>query len=272
MKEEMRRMRVGVFDSGIGGLTVLRDCVRIAPECDYLYFGDNEHAPYGSRSSVEITSFVRAAIDLFCGEGADAVVLACNTATAVCAEEMRREFKIPIIGMEPAVKSAGKVCKHALVLATPRTAESRRLKVLIERSPECRFTVCAADGLAGAIECHFTKNQPLTLFDHLPRGEFDGVVLGCTHYIFFREEISRFYGVPVFDGNVGTAKRLFSVLSDGAKSKNLGTADHLQPPYKANNCLTKIRKKGGFGEIFFLGNGRNLNKSVYKTNICFRKK
>ena len=212
----MKKYLVGVFDSGIGGLTVLSECARRLPDCDYLYFGDNAHAPYGSRSPEEITSLVRTALRVFDAYGADAAVLACNTATAVCARAMREEFSFPVVGTEPAVKPAAFRCAQALVLATPRTVRSERLRRLVGNFPQCSFTLFAPVGLAGAIEQAEGQAGAIDLKEHLPRGKYDGVVLGCTHYIYLRKEISAFYRAPVFDGNRGTAERLAAVLGVAA--------------------------------------------------------
>ncbi len=265
-------MRVGVFDSGVGGLNVLAACVRRLPHCLFFYFGDNRHAPYGSRTPAQITRFVRAALGRFAALGVDAAVLACNTATAVCAQAMRAEFPFPVIGMEPAVAPAARVCSHALVLATPCTAGSARLKALIGRFPQCRFTVCALPGLAGAIERHFARGKKLTLSDHLPACSCDGVVLGCTHYAFFGHEIGDFYHAPVFDGIEGTAERLVHVLAARQDAAHCGTVDHLRPNQNPNKCFNKNYKKPGKSGVIFLGNAKNFNKMVYKTNICFTKK
>ena len=298
--------RVGVFDSGIGGLTVLSACQRRLPAAEFYYLGDNGNAPYGNRSEEEITSLVRVALRQFAALGVDAVVLACNTATSVCAEEMRREFSFPIIGVEPAVRPAARACRSALVLCTSRTAEGSRLRALIEKNPGCSFNVAPAPTLAGAIERSLVYGAPLTLSDHLPRGgmttdgtndhsralgalttvgnsdhSFDGVVLGCTHYIFFRREIARFYGIPVYDGNEGTAKRLENILTRGAADHRFGQADH-QNGGADHLEIPKIGQadhhiSGGFDPVctaispVFMGRWAKINENVYKTNKCFQK-
>lgn len=256
MKKEVK---IGVFDSGIGGLTVLHECVKRASHYFY-YYGDNANAPYGGKSREEITGLVFHALTKLQGLGIDAAVLACNTATAVCAEEMRSKFPFPLIGMEPAVKPAGEHCKNVLVLATPRTAESERLQTLIAHSPNCRFTVYPAAGLAGAIEKKFISGENLTLSDHLPEGTFDGVVLGCTHYSFLKGEISGFYGAPVFDGNEGTARRLASVLSMGG----IGTADH-----QKTRGLDDGLKKKYKNQVYFVGKSGKINEILYKSERMF---
>lgn len=247
---------IGVFDSGIGGLTVLGGCESLLPFVHFLYLGDNGNAPYGSRSPEEIYLLVKRAVLTLREAGADVIVLACNTATAVCAEKLRREFPFPIVGMEPAVRPAAAVCREALLLCTPRTAESARLSALVSRFPGCNFTVYPAAGLAEAIERSLTQDVPFSLFDHLPpRGKpaFDGVVLGCTHYLFVREEITQFYHVPTFDGNFGTAKRVLSILETG-------TSSHQYPQGFDKNSLKN--------PVIFLGKYASFNEKVYKTNIC----
>ena len=264
---EGRMVRIGVFDSGIGGLTVLAACRRLLPAVRFYYWGDNGHAPYGSRPREEIASLALRAMGRFARLGVDGAVIACNTVTAVCIGQLRAACKFPVIGMEPAVRPAALACKHVLVLATPRTAESGRLQALIARCRGCNFEVCALPHLAGAIEGALTRGERLTLSDHLPRGSYDGVVLGCTHYAFFREEIARFYGCKVFDGGEGAARRLKNVLK-------LGMDDHAQPPQTTINpniCFNQNCKERGLGGVIFLGKSRKINESVYKTNICFRK-
>lgn len=285
------RARVGVFDSGFGGLTVLGDAVRVCENTDFFYYGDNGNAPYGSKEEEEIFSFTHAAVRRFAMLGTDAVLLACNTATAVCAERFRREFEFPIIGMEPAVKLAGMHCKNALVLSTPKTAESARLRKLLSVYPNCRFTVCGLPFAAGEIERRFTAyalgepgkkagGDPLTVKtllrgSNLPRERYDGVVLGCTHYIYYRKEFSEFFGARVFDGNVGTANRLASALNTRdfdpnglLRMGNIGIDDHERPFKNPNIRFLKMRSN----RVFFLGNWAKINEFVFISNVCFRRK
>lgn len=244
-----RAFRVGVFDSGIGGLTTLRACAARVGGAKFYYLGDNKRAPYGNRSEEEIHAFTREALSRFLQLDVDAAVVACNTATAAAVGELRREFPFPVIGMEPAVKPAALTCKKVLVLSTRRTAESARMHMLLERFPECEFTLTACPYLAGAIEKYYTEGENFLLSAHLPKGKFDGVVLGCSHYSFFAREISEHYSCPVFDGNEGVAKRLEHVLN----TIGAGSAAHLLK---------------GKAAIKFIGNSRKINKSVYfRTNV-----
>lgn len=283
------RARAGIFDSGIGGLTVLGEAIRICENTDFFYYGDNGNAPYGSKSEEEIYGLTHSALDRFALLGADAVLLACNTATAVCAEALRREYGFPVVGMEPAVKPAGLHCKNVLVLSTPKTAESARLRKLLTAYPACRFTVCGLPFAAGEIERRFTVRafggegekptapavKTLLRGTDLPQEGFDGVVLGCTHYIYFRREFSEYFGAPVFDGNAGTTKRLASALlariadcGDPLCGENIGLADHGRPFQNPNIRFLKMRNN----RVFFLGKWAKINEFVFISNVCFRQK
>lgn len=248
---------VGIFDSGIGGLTVLHACMREVPRAIYLYYGDNGNAPYGNRTEGEIEALVESGVQTLLRGGAKIVVLACNTATAVCAEKLRAALSVPVIGMEPAVKAAS-ASGRALVLCTARTAESGRLKELISRFPQCIYTVHAARGLAGAIERHLTEGAPFELLGHLPAGTFGGVVLGCTHYIFCEEEIAEHYRAPVFDGKEGTARRLKSLLFDAS-----GEAKWSENT-KTNKSSPNEWSGDGAGRVVFLGKWAQINEKIYK--------
>lgn len=257
MKE---KMRVGVFDSGVGGLTVLAACRRKLPDVCFYYYGDNFRAPYGSRPAAEIEAFVTEGMDALAACNIDAAVLACNTATAVCADAMRKRYPFSVLGMEPAVKPAAEKYRDILVLATPRTAESARLRALVDRFPDRRIEVYAAPDLAGAIEAYLTRGTRFALADHLPKASPGCVVLGCTHYTFFRREIARFYGCDVMDGGEGTANHLSEIL-------NLGRRDHQFPPLTpvkfSENDQIDMRKM-----VIFLGKARKLNQFVYNSNVC----
>ncbi len=259
--------RVGVFDSGIGGLTVLNACVKRLSGVRYYYYGDNLRAPYGNRGEEEIRSFLKEAFDKFLRMKTDAVVLACNTATAVGITSLRKEYPFPIIGSEPAVKPAAAAGKKILVLATETTARSARLQMLTGRFPECDFQIAACPYLAGAIERHFTMGEPLLVSAHLPDGKFDGVVLGCTHYSFFAREISSYYSAPVFDGAEGTAKRLEQVLF----SIGLGRTDHFSPPQIFRVESHKMLKNNHDIPIKFVGNCKNINQNVYFQTFVSKK-
>ena len=255
---------VGILDSGIGGLGVLFECLSRADGVRFYYFGDTAHAPYGSRTEGEIASFVEAGLCCFGRLGADAAVLACNTATAVCAEAMRKKFPFPVVGTEPAVRTAAAAgCRRVLVLATPRTAQSTRLSALIARERDCVFSVFAPPDLASAIERAARGKGSLDLSSHLPQGRFDGVVLGCTHYTLVGEEIAGFYGAPVFDGNAGTARRLLSVLGRDARPP-IGISDHRQGGLTTNKRFQSLCEQQTKNEVIFLNSTQNCIKMYFE--------
>ena len=254
-----QRVCIGVFDSGAGGLGVLFECLRLSHGVRYFYLSDEAHAHYGSRTEQEIASYVREGLQIFGALGVDAAVLACNTATAACVEEMRRAFPFPVVGTEPAVRLAERAgCKHALVLVTPRTAQCARFRALLARERD-RFTVFSPPRLASAVERFVTEGERFPLSDHLPRGTFDGVVLGCTHYTLVKDEIAAFYASPVFDGNPGTARRVLSLAGrDGQPPA--GIFDHRKGGLTTNKRSAQECEPTTKNEVFFLNSPKIYNK------------
>lgn len=255
---------VGVFDSGVGGLSVLGACLRALPGVRFYYYGDNARAPYGTRPREQIAAFTEEALRGFERRGVCAAVLACNTATAACLEEMREKFAFPILGVEPAVALAARTYESAAVLATPFTAQSERLKGLIARFPKTRFEIVSLPRLAEAVEAHFLRGAPLSLEEHLPpRGDVCCAVLGCTHYSLIRREIAHFWGIDVLDGAEGTADHLKRVIL-------LGTNGHQQPHMDTNECFTTKCNKNGQKSVIFLGKSGRTNENLFISNVCFR--
>ena len=207
---------VAFFDSGIGGLTVMAECRKRIPTGDFYYYGDNLRAPYGNLPPETIYAYVEEAFEEFTRLQVCAAVVACNTATAVCIERLRKKYSFPIIGAEPAVLPAVKRGGKVLVLSTVATSESARFTRLCETArtnfPNAELVVAPCPTLAGKIEKHVLENG----YDYvslLPRFSPTAVVLGCTHYIYAKKQIENFYQCPVFDGNEGIASRLFHTLS-----------------------------------------------------------
>lgn len=215
---------VGVFDSGVGGVSVLRHLVRELPHEDFRYFGDSAHAPYGERTPEEVRSLSRAIVDSMVADGAKAVVIACNTATSAAAPMLRETYAdLPIVGVEPALKPAvlhggeGRI----LVMATEVTLTLDKFHRLAERWAEgVEVETVACAGLAERIE-HGNLDAPdvIELLERLVgryRGVVDRVVLGCTHYPFVRRQIAQVLGdVTFFDGGAGTARQLRRLLEQG---------------------------------------------------------
>lgn len=223
---------IGVFDSGVGGISVLRELVKIMPNENYIYFGDSKNAPYGTKTLEEVRrlSFKNTASLL--EQGAKAIVVACNTATSAAVRLMRERYEqvpddrisdrmpisIPIVGIEPAVKPAALQKEHArvLVMATPMTVGQEKFHMLMERYQD-RATIypLACPGLMEFVERGDLSSGELHEFlENLLRPyqnkNLDSVVLGCTHYPFVKSAIQEIMGdsVTVFDGGAGTAREM----------------------------------------------------------------
>ncbi len=267
---------IAFFDSGIGGLTVLAECRRRIPMENFYYYGDNTHAPYGNLSKDKIRRYVLAAFRKFKRWKVGAVVVACNTATALCVEELRKKFSFPIVGIEPAVRPASALGGEVFVLSTRATYESARYRALLQKTkkefPAAKIRAFACDGLAGAIEKNLTK-EGADFSMYLPRGSPSSVVLGCTHYSFIAEQIQRFYGCRVFDGNYGVAARLQELLQRKKNARPPMTPQGQNRGLFLSKSTAKTSSRSGVGgemnasqkgRIFFLGTGKVVNETVYE--------
>ena len=292
---------IAFFDSGIGGLTVLsayekyiKNVACAREEQVLYYYGDNRHAPYGNLSERKILRYVKRAFRRFRRLNVRAVVLACNTATAVCVEKMRAEFPFPIIGTEPAVLAASKEGGRIFVLATPATCKSERFRRLCilaqERYPSAQIYPMPCEGLAGAIERGIVDNR-IDYIPFLPQGKPSAVVLGCTHYTYIKEQIQEYYGCKIYDGNEGVARQIFTVFEGrGEKNRdgrppveknppNLGKTTTFTLKKRAKKAIKiktnkRSRKNGKTGvnymkngqnsTVFFIGADKKNNEKTYK--------
>lgn len=215
----MTNNKILFFDSGIGGLTTLCQCIKLCPNQQYLYFADVDNMPYGQRSRKELKTLIQnkvsALVDKFlpC-----VVVLACNTATAVGIAKLREKYpSIIFIGTEPAVVPAIKTSKSVLLLATHNTLKFSKIVNLVGHY--YKITKVCPNDLAQLIENNFDNPQLLKKYLKALLSPFknktDCVVLGCTHYVFCKELVKQIMGkdVLVLDGNEGIAKRLCYCLS-----------------------------------------------------------
>lgn len=220
---------IAVFDSGVGGISVLRQLRRILPRERFLYYGDSANAPYGVRSNAQIMELTMTAAEHLLRLDVKALVVACNTATAVAIEALRSRWpdKI-IIGIEPALKLAADRFPGGAVgvMATPVTLREEKFSHLLERCADrCRVTKLPITGLVELIEAGELSAAEALLSPVLGphAGKLDAVVLGCTHYPFAAEAISRILGpgTVLLDGGEGTAQQTrrrlaeAGLLSDG---------------------------------------------------------
>ncbi len=212
---------IGVFDSGVGGITILRAMTGLLPGETFLYYGDSANMPYGDREDSWIRERAFEITAELLSQGAKAIVIACNTATAAAASYIRETWPdVPVIGVEPALKAAadaqvpGKKKPVCLVMATPVTLSLEKYHSLEQRLLEkAEFIPVACEGLAQMIDRGVLSGPEMrACLDKLLmpyRGKVDGIVLGCTHYPLIRPEIRRVMGqIPMYDGADGTAREL----------------------------------------------------------------
>lgn len=214
------RRPVGVFDSGVGGIGTLAALMRELPQERFLFYGDTANAPYGTKTRQDCMDCIERVMEHLLERDVKAVVIACNTATAVAARELRARHSLPIIGIEPALKPAHELRQDGsiLVLATPMTLRLEKFRALYERYGEGAIPL-PCPGLMELVEreAHEEALQYLTnLFAPYDLNTVDAVVLGCTHYVFLRPLLARLLPerVRVLDGNEGTARQLRRVLTE----------------------------------------------------------
>lgn len=255
---------IAFFDSGIGGLTVLNECQKRLHGEIFYYYGDNRRAPYGNRPAKQVKKFVDRAVKKLLRLRIKALVLACNTATAICVEDLRKKYRFPIIGAEPAVLKAGNAAGEVFVLSTRATYKSSRFQELMKRAgekfPFARWTPKPCEQLASTIEKN-VLNPNFNYEPFLPKGSPKAVVLGCTHYIYIKEQIARFYGCDVFDGNEGIAARLESLLEKKTE-KGRDEQPLVTPP--ATTSLITPKNSKNKGRVFFLGSKKNHNSRIFE--------
>ena len=220
---------IGFFDSGMGGLSVLREARKALPYEDYIYFGDSKNAPYGVREAADILALTRAAAHRLLEEGIKALVIACNTATGVSLETLRQELPIPVLGIQPALEAAQALRRDGsiLALATPATFKTLRYQALYAAHGDHVIDL-PAPGLMEFVEREELSGEGLrdflaALFAPYLRQKIDVVVLGCTHYPFLKEAIAPFFPkAAMIDDSPRVCRELKEIL-DGKALLNPGT-------------------------------------------------
>ena len=206
---------IAVFDSGVGGVSVLRELVALMPQEKYLYFGDSANAPYGDRPTAQVRQLTLDAAAMLMERGIKALVVACNTATAAAIGQLRETYPdTVIIGIEPALKlaydryGAGRVG----VMATQVTLREEKFAQQMERFPDMQVSLIPAPGLverieAGQADAPETEDLLRQLLNPYV-GKLDALVLGCTHYPFVKDTVARILGTEteLLDGSLGTAR------------------------------------------------------------------
>lgn len=223
---------IGVFDSGVGGISVLRELVELMPNENYIFYGDSKNAPYGTKTLEEVQALTCADARYLLGKNVKALVVACNTATSAAIQIIRdRHPEIPVIGIEPALKPAVlfKPNPKVIVMATPMTLREEKFhKLMMRFCDQAKIIALPCPGLVEFVERGELEGPALEqflkqLFAPYHDTPIDAVVLGCTHYPLVRRTIEKVLGpqVAIFDGGAGTARETKRKLQEfGLLNKN----------------------------------------------------
>jgi glutamate racemase len=225
---------IGVFDSGVGGLSVLRAIHAALPLEHLVYVADSGHAPYGDQSETHITQRTLTVGKWLAEQGVKAITIACNTATVVAAQTLREQMHLPVVAIEPAIKPAVALTRSGVVgvLATRQTVQSASVASLVERyGANKRILLQGCPGLVEQVEradLHSSETEALLrqfITPLLAQGA-DTLVLGCTHYPFLRDTIQRVAGdnILLLDPAEAVARELSRRLSDTG-----GLSQHTAP-------------------------------------------
>lgn len=228
--------KIGIFDSGIGGLSILNELKLILPHENFLYYGDSINCPYGEKSEEELMIITREIVKYLKSEGCRLVVIACNTATTRCMKELRKEFpELIFVGCVPAIKMAcDRNFKNTLVMATPATIDSERTQELVcqNKQKDQNIYLVPCFGLASAIEredMSEVKNILQNIFFEYKEMNIDSIVLGCTHYPFIKKEILEVMpGVELLDGSRGVANEVARQLKKHGLLNESNTQGNVQ--------------------------------------------
>ena len=221
----LRNAPVGVFDSGLGGLSVWRELDAMIPAEDVLYIADSAYVPYGTRTPEELRARSIAVTRFLIDRGVKLVVVACNTASAIAIDDLRATFpQMKFVGLEPAVKPAVgmSLTGRIGVLATPRTVSGDRLRVLIEHWADgVKVHSIAGNGMVELVEAGLLEGEHVNsvlepILDPVLEQDVDVIVLGCTHYPFLRDAIEAYVGpgVRVIDSGEAIARRTMNLLQE----------------------------------------------------------
>lgn len=247
----LRERPVGIFDSGVGGISVLRELRAQLPQENVIYYGDTAYAPYGTKPPEVVMARVRQVMAELLNRDVKAVVIACNTATSVAAATLRAEMTLPIIGMEPALKPAHQL-RHGgriLVMATPLTLRLPKFEALMARYGEGASPL-PCPGLMELVE--EGKLDGTEIEDYLHRlfapyrdTPVDAVVLGCTHYVFLHPVLRRLLPAEtaILDGNAGAIRQLRRVLEERNALSPEGASGRVELHTSGDEALVLPRMK-----------------------------
>ena len=245
---------IGIFDSGLGGISVWQALHDALPNESLIYLGDGARCPYGTRSRQEVRDFTFEAVERLLTEGCKMIVVACNTATAVAIKEVRESYpNIPFVGLEPAVKPAALTTKSGVigVLATKRSLEGDHFRRAEEKyGSEVKILKGVGEGFVEAVENnleHTTETEDLVrrVVEPLVAQGVDKLVLGCTHYPFLRSVIERVAGdgVEIIDSSEAVARRVANLLDENGIRAEQPKAEYRFLTFADEAYAAKLRDK-----------------------------
>ncbi len=231
---------IGLFDSGVGGLTVLREMYRQLPHESVLYFGDTARLPYGTRSQAQIQQFVREILTWMVGQGVKMVIMACNTSSALALETVRSEFSIPILGLIlPGARAAIQQGRRIGVIATPATAASnayRRAVLEIDTNAEVWQVGCPEFVPLieqGRLDDPYTYEVAQGYLEPLLERQIDTLIYGCTHYPYLAPILRQ-----ILPANVKLVDPAVHVVAAAAQELDLLGLKNLRPPMPTRFCVS----------------------------------
>lgn len=224
---------IGFFDSGVGGISVLKESIKLMPNEHFIYLGDSANAPYGIKSVEELRQLSKNAAEFLAEKDVKAIVVACNTATSVAINYLRDEYKdIPVIGIEPALKPAVSLNRNGIIviMATPITLSEKKFNNLMNKfNSKSEIEPMPCPELVELIEAGIVEGPQVEEYLKAKFAKYEGkkisaVVLGCTHYPFVSDTIKKLLGeeVVVLDGGLGTSKQLMRKLEESNTLKTEG--------------------------------------------------
>ena len=235
----MNNNEIGIFDSGIGGITILKELTKLLPNENFIYYADSKNNPYGNKKLDELFSIVCNIVDILLNRKVKLIVIACNTATTKCIKMLREKYKdVIFVGTEPAVKVAcDNNYRNTIVMATPGTINTERMHQLVDNNikENQNIYLLPCYGLADTIEFKTNKDVEVKvneLLEPYKNKNIDSIVLGCTHYPYAKKYISNLFPkATLIDGNQGVSKQVKRMLEE-------------------NNLLNTTNKKGKTQIIF----------------------
>ena len=248
-----RNNPIGLFDSGVGGLSVFQEVKKVLPDREYIFLADQAHVPYGKKTQIELQNLSARIVKFLLHKNIGVLVVACNTATCYALDYLRQMFKIPIVGVVPALKPAAKITKNnkIAVMSTPATAKSTYLKDLAKKFAQNKeVMLLGCKGLEDAVETLDQKTIK-TLLDKYTKEicdfDADTIVLGCTHYPFLKAEIKMRIGskIQILDSGKAIAKRTKQLLKsteDNTKSRANETFFTTGNPQEFSQVASKLLK------------------------------